>query len=167
MSGPMTASASVLSKLSLCQTPGQVFSHPLSLCSTKALGLTIPLVPCWTLSPVPPTQLGSLAYVIWQGPVKETAPSLGFVLNRQPLQVHSPPSHISNTVLSIVYVGGAEGIRTPDPLNAMIIAQVLSKGGLGPPGQRLYLSPTTQQAGPGRGGGVELSRKTRPVRTSG
>ena len=35
-------------------------------------------------------------------------------------------SHISKTVLSIVEFGGAEGIRTPDPLNAIEVLSQLS-----------------------------------------
>ena len=34
-------------------------------------------------------------------------------------KAHSPPSHISKTVLSTVYVGGAEGTRTPCLFNAI------------------------------------------------
>ena len=43
----------------------------------------------------------------------------------QPL-VHSPPSHSSKTVLSTVHDGGAEGIRTPDPLHAKQVLSQLS-----------------------------------------
>ncbi len=47
-------------------------------------------------------------------------------------KAHSPPSHISKTVLSTVYVGGAEGIRTPDPLLAKQVLSRLSYGPSGP-----------------------------------
>ena len=44
----------------------------------------------------------------------------------QGVRAHRPPSHISKTVLSTVHVGGAEGIRTPDPLRAKQVLSQLS-----------------------------------------